>query len=86
MHAIVRSFKTAARPQRLALLFPGQGAQQPGMGRDLADAFAIARDTFQEIDEALGESLSRTMFTGSQVRGGASGAELAPTDGRRACT
>lgn len=48
----------------LAFVFPGQGSQAPGMGRDLADAFPIARETFQEVDEALGQHLSRLMFDG----------------------
>jgi [acyl-carrier-protein] S-malonyltransferase len=48
----------------LAFVFPGQGSQAPGMGRDLADAFPIARETFQEVDEALKQSLSRLMFEG----------------------
>src|SRR5713101_7702248 len=49
-----------------AFLFPGQGSQAVGMGRDLAGAFATARDTFQEIDEALRQSLSRLMFEGPE--------------------
>ena len=48
----------------LAFTFPGQGSQAPGMGRDLADAFPIARETFQEVDDALGQKLSRLMFEG----------------------
>jgi len=48
----------------LAFVFPGQGSQAPGMGRDLADAFPIARETFQEVDDALGQKLSRLMFEG----------------------
>lgn len=47
-----------------ALVFPGQGSQAVGMGRDLATAFPVARDTFQEIDEALHQNLSRLMFEG----------------------
>jgi [acyl-carrier-protein] S-malonyltransferase len=46
------------------LLFPGQGAQKVGMGKDLAEAFPEARDTFAAIDEALGIPLSRTMWEG----------------------
>jgi len=49
-----------------AFLFPGQGSQAVGMGRDLAGAFATARDTFQEVDEALRQSLSRLMFEGPE--------------------
>ena len=48
----------------LAFVFPGQGSQVPGMGRDLADAFPIARETFEEVDEALKQRLSRLMFEG----------------------
>ncbi|MCQ8241792.1 ACP S-malonyltransferase [Rhizosaccharibacter radicis] len=47
-----------------AFLFPGQGSQFVGMGRDLAAAFAPAREVFEEIDEALGEKLSKLMFFG----------------------
>ena len=48
------------------LVFPGQGAQKVGMGKDLADRFPIARDTFAEIDEALGAHLSRIMWEGPE--------------------
>ena len=47
-----------------ALLFPGQGSQKVGMGKSLADSFRIARDTFQEADDALGFSLSTLCFEG----------------------
>ena len=40
-----------------AFLFPGQGSQSVGMGKSLADASAVAREVFQEVDEALGQSL-----------------------------
>jgi [acyl-carrier-protein] S-malonyltransferase len=46
------------------LLFPGQGAQKVGMGKDLAEAFPAARDTFLAVDEALNFPLSRTMWEG----------------------
>jgi [acyl-carrier-protein] S-malonyltransferase len=48
----------------LAFIFPGQGSQAPGMGKALFDAFAAAREVFQEVDEALGEKLSRLIFEG----------------------
>jgi len=48
----------------LAFVFPGQGSQAPGMGRDLAAAFLAAKEVFQEVDEALHQSLSRVMFEG----------------------
>jgi len=49
-----------------AFLFPGQGAQTIGMGRDLADAYPEARAVFQEVDEALGENLSGLIWEGDQ--------------------
>jgi [acyl-carrier-protein] S-malonyltransferase len=48
----------------IAFIFPGQGAQQVGMGRALADAFPICRETFDEADAALGAPLSRVIFEG----------------------
>jgi [acyl-carrier-protein] S-malonyltransferase len=48
----------------LAFIFPGQGSQAVGMGADLADAFAAAREVFQEVDDALGEKLSKLMRDG----------------------
>jgi [acyl-carrier-protein] S-malonyltransferase len=52
----------------IAFLFPGQGAQKPGMGRALADAYPICRDTFDEADAALGEPLSQLIFDGPEDR------------------
>ncbi|HJQ52755.1 MAG TPA: ACP S-malonyltransferase [Gemmatimonadaceae bacterium] len=48
----------------IVLLFPGQGSQKPGMGKDLAEAFPIARAVFGEVDAALGADLSRLCFEG----------------------
>lgn len=47
-----------------AFVFPGQGSQAVGMGRELAEAFAEARLVFQEVDEALKQNLSKLMFDG----------------------
>jgi len=47
-----------------AFVFPGQGSQAVGMGRALADNFAVAREVFEEVDEALGEKLSAIMWDG----------------------
>jgi [acyl-carrier-protein] S-malonyltransferase len=50
--------------ERIALLFPGQGSQAVGMGRDLAERFPAARAVFQEADDALGFGLSALMWDG----------------------
>jgi [acyl-carrier-protein] S-malonyltransferase len=49
---------------RIAFLFPGQNSQYTGMGRDLAEKFSVARQTFEEADEALGFSISKLCFEG----------------------
>ncbi|MBD3729171.1 MAG: ACP S-malonyltransferase [Sphingomonadales bacterium] len=49
-----------------AFIFPGQGSQKVGMGKDLADASAAAREVFEEVDDALGQKLSAIMFEGPE--------------------
>ncbi len=50
----------------IAFIFPGQGSQKVGMGKALAEAHPICRETFEEADAALGESLSRLCFEGPE--------------------
>jgi [acyl-carrier-protein] S-malonyltransferase len=50
-----------------AFVFPGQGSQAVGMGKSLAAAFASARAVFEEVDDALGERLSRLMWEGPEA-------------------
>ncbi|WP_415920239.1 ACP S-malonyltransferase [Tateyamaria sp. SN6-1] len=50
----------------IAFVFPGQGAQTIGMGRDLAEAYPAARAVFDEVDDALGEALSTLIWEGEQ--------------------
>src|SRR6476469_802060 len=52
----------------IAFVFPGQGAQQVGMGRSLAEQFDVCRETFAEADAAVGESLSTLCFDGPADR------------------
>ena len=49
-----------------AYIFPGQGSQFPGMGKDLFETYSFAREIFSEADELLGFSLSDIMFNGSE--------------------
>ncbi|MEY4671222.1 MAG: S-malonyltransferase, partial [Pseudomonadota bacterium] len=49
-----------------AFVFPGQGSQKVGMGADLAEASAIAREVFEEVDDALGQKLSAIMREGPE--------------------
>jgi [acyl-carrier-protein] S-malonyltransferase len=51
---------------KLAFLFPGQASQYPGMGKDLAEKFPVARAVFEEADGTLGFSISRVCFEGSE--------------------
>src|SRR5215470_3342688 len=51
---------------QVAFLFPGQGSQAVGMGKDLAEKFPVARQTFNEADDALGYELSKLCFEGPE--------------------
>jgi [acyl-carrier-protein] S-malonyltransferase len=55
-----------ANHMTIAFVFPGQGAQTIGMGRDLAEAYPAARAVFEEVDDALGEKLSDLIWNGDQ--------------------
>jgi [acyl-carrier-protein] S-malonyltransferase len=56
--------KIGNRQSAITYVFPGQGSQNPGMGKDLAEKFAVARQVFEEADEALGFSISKLCFEG----------------------
>lgn len=52
---------------RIGFVFPGQGSQFVGMGKALADQFAVARGVFEEVDDTLNEALSRLIFEGPEA-------------------
>jgi len=51
---------------KIAFIFPGQGSQTVGMGKELYEKYPIARQTFDEADEALGYKLSQVCFEGPE--------------------
>ncbi|MEP2980316.1 MAG: ACP S-malonyltransferase [Lentilitoribacter sp.] len=55
-----------ATASKIAMTFPGQGSQAVGMGKEWADNFSVAKAVFDEVDDALGEKLSSTMFEGPE--------------------
>src|SRR5467141_5170943 len=58
--------KPISMTNSIAFLFPGQGSQTVGMGKDLADRHPVARQTFEEADEALGYKLSQLCWEGPE--------------------
>src|SRR5258707_13255993 len=51
---------------KVAFVFPGQGSQYPGMGKELAEKYAVARAVFDEADAVLGFSISKICFEGTE--------------------
>src|ERR1700704_4787142 len=51
---------------KIAFMFPGQASQYPGMGKELAEKYPAARTAFDEADQALGFSISKMCFEGSE--------------------
>jgi len=60
------TFQTKAQGPKVAYLFPGQGAQAVGMGKELYDNSAAAREVFDKVDESLGRSLTKVLFEGPE--------------------
>jgi [acyl-carrier-protein] S-malonyltransferase len=60
--------KSTASGTTIAFIFPGQGSQAVGMGKDLAEKYPVARQTFEEADEALGYKLSQVCFEGPEEK------------------
>lgn len=53
--------------KKIAFIFPGQGAQYVGMGKDFFETFSIARETFEEADDILGRKISKIILEGSEA-------------------
>ncbi len=60
--------KSITNETMIAFIFPGQGSQAVGMGKDLAEKYPVARQTFEEADEALGYKLSQVCFEGPEEK------------------
>jgi [acyl-carrier-protein] S-malonyltransferase len=61
-------FKENMKYNKIAFLFPGQGAQYPGMGKDFAESYAVARETFEEADDLLRRKISLIAWQGPETR------------------
>jgi [acyl-carrier-protein] S-malonyltransferase len=62
------NFLMTASPSPIAFLFPGQGSQAVGMGKELAEKYPVARQTFDQADDALGYKLSQLCFEGPEEK------------------
>jgi [acyl-carrier-protein] S-malonyltransferase len=56
------------KPAKIAFIFPGQGAQYPGMGKDFFEAYSIVRETYEEADDLLGRGLSDIILRGPEAQ------------------